>query len=612
LLWALPIIGAIIALYLLKMRREDLRVPATFLWPPMTSDIRANAPFQKLRFSYLLLLQLLAAFLIVVAVAGPLRRVRGLNGGATVVVLDDSASMQATDIRPTRFADAIERVKSAILALNPGDRMALILAGSTTRIVFPLTNDKAQMRRSLASLAPSDAPSDMSEALRLAASLVSGRPSSRIVVLSDGNFPPVTDFSPGRAAVSYESIGTSDKNVAITAFNSSLTPGGLLQCFAAIRNYSGSPMSVAAALRVDGDVVDAKQLTVPASQTSYLTFNAPPAGREANLTLSAPGDILPADDEATIFLKGQGTVRTLLVTSGDLFLENALSLDPAIRLEKAADVPAYELTGSPGGGSRYDLVIFDNLPPRPVKAPAIWSLGVPSSQFGVTQTGVALNPRVIDFTRTDPILRFADLTGITIQKAERVAEIPGAGAHVIVHGSDGPLVVSSEQRGRRTLYSSWSVLDSDFPLRVCFPIFVANSVAWLTTGGGMAASDAGGVTEVTGHLFDVATPDGRATLIDPNGDREALDASSGVAEIRSANRVGIYQVAGPTTHTRIAVNLLNESASDVRPKEEIDLSGSSVAATRSENMVLSEFWRPIVCLALLVLAGEWWLFVRRS
>jgi Ca-activated chloride channel family protein len=42
LLWFLPVAGFIILLYLLKVRRREVRVPAKFLFPAITTDVRAN------------------------------------------------------------------------------------------------------------------------------------------------------------------------------------------------------------------------------------------------------------------------------------------------------------------------------------------------------------------------------------------------------------------------------------------------------------------------------------------------------------------------------------------------------------------------------------------
>ncbi len=609
LLWLLPLAGVILVLYLLKMRRRDVRVPATFLWPRLTADVRANAPFQKLRVSLLLLLQLLAVALLVFALANPLRKARGLHGKATVVVLDNSASMSATDVAPSRFEAARRRVAAIAETMGAADRLALIEAGPATRVVFPLSGDKAKMLAALRGLRPTDAPNDLGEALRLAAALVGQRPGGRIVVLSDGAFPPVADFSPGKAEMVFEPIGTGGRNLAVTAFEAAGTPDGGLQLFAGVRNYDGSPRKATLTFTVDGRVADARSVTVPPRQTVGQTLRAPATARRAEVRLASGGDILKADDRATLFLQGAGTIRTLLVTRGNLFLERALALEPSVRLDRAPEVPVYERAGAPGEG-RYDLVLFDGTPPQKVKAPALWSFGGTSPELLVEEIGVSSRPRVVAGKRDHPVLRHADLGGLLIEKSRRIR--PGPGGRVLLEGSDGPLVVAGERGGRRTLYAAWNLLDSDFPLQVSFPVFVGNAVAWLT-GAGRTGGEGAGLSVRAGQPFSVPAPGAARTLTlaGPGGDRTQLDASSGVAIVRSANRVGDYVLSGPNLRTPVAVNLLSEAESDVAPRSALDLSGHALSG-RGSSLVLAEMWRPLVLFALLVLAGEWWVFVRRS
>ena len=63
-LLALPVI---VALWMLKLRRPEREVSSTFLWQHLVRDVEANSPWQRLRRSLLLLLQLLCALLLVAA-----------------------------------------------------------------------------------------------------------------------------------------------------------------------------------------------------------------------------------------------------------------------------------------------------------------------------------------------------------------------------------------------------------------------------------------------------------------------------------------------------------------------------------------------------------------
>src|SRR5215472_1193782 len=89
----IPVCGLIVVMYILKLRRKDVVVSSTFLWRQVIRDVQANAPFQKLRKNLLLLLQLLAAALIILALSGPFLRLFALGGRNIILVVDTSASM---------------------------------------------------------------------------------------------------------------------------------------------------------------------------------------------------------------------------------------------------------------------------------------------------------------------------------------------------------------------------------------------------------------------------------------------------------------------------------------------------------------------------------------
>ncbi|MGZ6340004.1 MAG: BatA domain-containing protein, partial [Candidatus Limnocylindrales bacterium] len=67
----LAFLPLVVAFYLLKLRRDERVVPSTLLWQRLVTDVEANAPWQRLRRSLLLLLQLLLVAILVVLAARP-------------------------------------------------------------------------------------------------------------------------------------------------------------------------------------------------------------------------------------------------------------------------------------------------------------------------------------------------------------------------------------------------------------------------------------------------------------------------------------------------------------------------------------------------------------
>ena len=121
---ALPLLGIILALYLLKLRRPQAPVASLHLWGSLTRDREANSLWQRLRVSALLLLQLLALLLLVLALARPWLPSTERIGQHAIIVVDVSASMSAP------VSAGVERCGTAQARVHhaPTDRTAGALA----------------------------------------------------------------------------------------------------------------------------------------------------------------------------------------------------------------------------------------------------------------------------------------------------------------------------------------------------------------------------------------------------------------------------------------------------------------------------------------------------
>src|SRR5574340_80182 len=99
-------IPVVVLFYLLKRKRVVKLVSSTLLWQKFLAETQASAPFQKLRKNWLLFLQLLLLLLAILALSRPYFAAKAKPAQIRVVILDASASMQATDETPSRFEKA--------------------------------------------------------------------------------------------------------------------------------------------------------------------------------------------------------------------------------------------------------------------------------------------------------------------------------------------------------------------------------------------------------------------------------------------------------------------------------------------------------------------------
>src|SRR4051794_38545373 len=108
----LPLV--LIILYFLKLKRKPIQVPSTFLWKKSIEDLHVNTLFQWLRQNVLLVLQILVILFLIYSVLG--LRIHGQvsQGRHYILLIDNSASMSATDVAPNRLewakAEALKEI----------------------------------------------------------------------------------------------------------------------------------------------------------------------------------------------------------------------------------------------------------------------------------------------------------------------------------------------------------------------------------------------------------------------------------------------------------------------------------------------------------------------
>src|SRR4030081_1103413 len=268
----LPIV---VIFYLLKVRRHDEEVSSTFLWNDLIRDLAAHEPLQRLKSSLLLLLQLLALALITFAVARPFSEQPGQKPVQAILLLDGSASMQAKDVQPSRFAKAVDAARSTLAGLPENSMATAILVAAHPQVLVAATADRRQVDKVLADAKPSGAAADMREALLLAGSLGGDPNARRIFLFTDGAFTLPPDLPDDLGSVEVVPVGQPNTgNLAVTAIATRPDPrdNRRQQLFTRVENSADTTAEGVITITVDGQAVEDRAVDLPANGHTERVF----------------------------------------------------------------------------------------------------------------------------------------------------------------------------------------------------------------------------------------------------------------------------------------------------------------------------------------------------
>ncbi|MGB0069737.1 MAG: BatA and WFA domain-containing protein, partial [Isosphaeraceae bacterium] len=259
----------IIALYFLKLKRRPVKVSSTLLWRKSLEDLHVNSLFQRLRRNLLLFLQLLAVALAMLALAGLRSKGTGGQGQRYVLMIDNSASMAATDVPPSRLENAKEKARKVVTSMDSDDLAMVVSFGETARVVSNYTGDKRALLQRIDSIPPTQSTTSLREALQVAAGLAnpskqigegvvatSALITPKLLIYTDGGFADVEGFSLGNLEPEVVVIGPPPRPYSPPAAEASVPTDAK----AKVHNPSDNVAIVALQARVNDEQPDVYQL----------------------------------------------------------------------------------------------------------------------------------------------------------------------------------------------------------------------------------------------------------------------------------------------------------------------------------------------------------------
>ncbi len=503
----------IIALYILKLRRRREPVSTLMFWEQLFKERQTTSLFQRLKHLLSLLLQLLFLALLVLAVARPQFAFITKSARQLILIVDRSASMNAIlnfDPENPETESRLDSAKETALQIVQGlrfmDEMSVISCHTRPIIHTPFTRHQKTIREAIESIEPTDIKTDLKPAIDLALAVAQTKPNPEIIILSDFqkiSEETLTDFQNLQSKNTNSDddkeeekrniklhllqIGEENDNVGITQFRvrKSIVNAFDYETLLSVINTSDEEKRCSVELYFNESLFDVRPYTLsPGEIKTEIFSNFTFEGGELKAVLDIE-DALKTDNVAYATLPIRESITVLLVTEENPFLRNALAVDEKIDLTVATPTE-YE-----ANTQEFEVVIFDRYSPTSLGDGNFMFIYPPNSDTPPnigTDDSVATwkigeeieTPIITEWERTHPILQHVQLENVLIGKAYAVTPPPTS--KVLVRSFETPVVFVDVTPKRKIVFAAINILESDLPLRIAFPVIMANTITWFVQG----------------------------------------------------------------------------------------------------------------------------------
>ncbi|MBC8523471.1 VWA domain-containing protein [PVC group bacterium] len=635
------ILGAVVVpllllLYFLRLRRQPLSISSILLWQSAVEDLHANSPFQRLRPSTLFMLQLLALILVILALMQPQIEGGQRREGRHVLLIDRSASMNATDGGDLiRLDDAKEQAVSLIEQLHGGGVFSsrggetmVIAFADTAEIMSPFSDSQQQLKKAINSIQPTHGRSSISDALKLARAYMttvdpeqqgtSLSESSQLELFSDGNIADLGEeaLQPGESLV-YHQIGDSNTtNLSIVTLAVDRNPDSRneVQVFLSLANHADEPVTTDVELSLNGIPIGVEQVTIPARNTSsvkgvsnlvFVPFKLTTSGIVQVKIMEL--DALDFDNYASLVVPPPRELSVLVAENGPPLIQTALEGLQLAQLKSVSPQALQQMVAN-GDASLFDVVVtrdvsLESLPRGRYLA---FRGEMPISELRKYAEGEA---QIMLVGKEDhPVMRFVRFEEIVSTKGNAI--VPGGGVEVLLEGSSWPAILSYRGAGRTIIYVAFDPIDSNWPYLRSFPFFIYNAVDFLGRSGDVLAT----TPLAVGEAIVGVVPRGvtQVSVIEPDGATRIMAVGSDGRFTWGPIRLsGVHHIEREDgTKRSVAVNAPPQESSLASAKE-VQIGASSVDATQRAGRSFIQLWPWAIGAVIIVLIIEWRVYQKK-
>ena len=602
-LWPLFFLAAvpvIIILYILKPKGTDMKVSSNLLWQKLFKNRQSRTFFEKFMHELLMYLQILIMLLLILSLMAPYVMTRSGSGGSTIMIIDNSLSMQHTGSDGVSRLDAAKKEALGYVKAASGE-ITLISADKSAKILAANSTDRTRLREAISGLEASDTEGSMQEAYRLAAAMEA----DRVIILTDGEGAAGAEEYAQALKADVRDMGEESSNISLDYVSLADAAGEATVRFT---NYSGSAAELEISLYdAEGNVLAVQSASVDAGKSGSVLFSGVNAGEgyirgEISAVRFAGDeklkDSLEADNTAFALGRRAGETKGILIGGGNTFVERAYYAVVGAELTRASSESAIS-------SGNYNCAIYDaGVEPgaskggrgtgdKETETNSINMLNFAGSGDGVLKN-VIVNVKESKLTEGLGDFSFGVNSVNTYELPEWATSFMEADGKCVgyygINGDHKEVVVGMDIR------------ESDFPLKAEFPVFMAGAVSYLSDLHILAEDlyDAGDPLKLN-PLSDSSPADAEVVAVFPEGDEEPVPAPAA-----DTDTAGLYRISSGERNEYFSIRPALSGRDGRATAEDINYAGAlgETKAWKSMRNILV-----ILSIALLVL--EWLLYVRR-
>lgn len=573
-----------VLMYILKQNLKEHKVPSLYLWNEVLKNTKATKPWDKFRKNLLFFIQLIALLLLIFALTTPFINFKGSDYENVIIVIDNTGSMNAKIDGESRLEQSKDKAKETIKKLSPSTAIALVTSGKNTKVELSSVKNKDEVLNKLNNIKSNNETGDINESLSLVKAMTKNYKSYKVIYFSDSK----VNLEGINGELVY--VGNRGENVSLNYINTSIVNGELKALIRAT-NFSEGKLNRNISLYADGKITGVKTVDINPLEIKTIYFDNIPKNTKYIMGEIKEEDALSEDNKIYNIVKQDNKSKVILYSDKNTFLEKSISHLNWVELYKGKKDDA--LTDD------YNLYIFDNYMPKDLPKRGNILFISPDGKnefFNVEEEIKGDVAKAVEGSFS----RFLENTSFSVSKFKKIEKPSWATSVLKVGGNEGAFL--GEKNGRRVGVISFYLQNSDFPLTTEFPIFISNTLSYLTDRNQsmLSSYSCGDMVEIS-PLPDTE----KLQIIKPSKDKLSLELTGGVKNFTSTNEIGIYDV------------VQNSKAGDVKtsftvsfPKEESNINKegkqeSNVFSNKTgiAGLNIRDY---LIIIAILIVLVEWY------